>query len=86
MVLGKATKKLILCPDKTVKVLIFYLILWIMWVCVREQVPVADVIRCVAWIAFAVMSVALLVDVSRYAQWKWEYCSAISRLLATVSR
>jgi hypothetical protein len=83
---GRRPKKLILCLDKAVKAFIFYLTLWIMWISFGEQVPVADVIQCVAWIALAVMSVALLVDVSRYAQWKWEYCSAISRLFATVGR
>jgi hypothetical protein len=53
-------------------------------VIVHNQSLATDVIRCIAWIALAAIEVAVFVDITRYAQWKWEYRCAISRFLETI--
>jgi hypothetical protein len=53
-------------------------------VILHDQSIAINVIRCVAWMALAAIGVALFVDITRYAQWKWEYRCAISRFLETI--
>ena|ERR1700740_2240352 len=79
-------KKLILSPEKSARFLILCLCLWILSASSPEQLPATAVIRDAAWVALFAASVAVFVDVLRYAHWKWVYRCAISRLLAAVSR
>jgi hypothetical protein len=78
--------KLVLSPDKVVPISILYLLLFITSMIVHNQSLATDVIRGVAWIALAAIAVAVFVDITRYAQWKWEYRCAITRFLATISQ
>lgn len=78
--------KLVLSRNKALRILLLYLLFLIISIFVHEQTPATDVIRSIAWIALAAIAVAVFVDISRYAQWKWEYCRAISRLFATVNQ
>ena len=83
---GRRPNKLILSRDKALSAVVLYLLLWIVSVFIQEQAQVANMVRGLAWIALAALAVAVFVDISRYAQWKWEYCCAISRLFATINR
>ena len=74
--------KLVLSPYKAVQIGIFYISLFITSMIVHNQYVASDVIRRVAWIALAAIAVAVFVDITRYAQWKWEYRCAIYRFLA----
>jgi hypothetical protein len=75
-------KKLVLSRDRGCWIALMYLSFWVL----SEFIPRAiDVIRGTAWLAFAVIAVALFVDIYRYAQWKREYYSAISRLIVAVT-
>ena len=76
--------KLVLSPDKAVLIGASYILLFIISTIVHNQSLATDVIRGVAWVAFAAIGVAVFVDITRYAQWKWEYRYAISRFLATI--
>jgi hypothetical protein len=78
--------KLVLSPDKAVPISTLYFLLFITSMIVHNQSPAGDVIRSVAWIALAAIGVAVFVDITRYAQWKWEYRCAITRFLATISQ
>jgi hypothetical protein len=53
---------------------------------VHNQSLATEVIRGVAWIALAAIGVGVFVDITRYAQWKWEYRCALSRFLATTGQ
>jgi hypothetical protein len=50
------------------------------------QAQVFAVIVDVAWAALAATVTAVFVDISRYAQWKWEYRSAIVRVCTKANR
>jgi hypothetical protein len=76
--------KLVLSPDKAVQIGILYILLFFTSVILHDQSIAINVIRCVAWMALAAIGVALFVDITRYAQWKWEYRCAISRFLETI--
>jgi hypothetical protein len=76
---------LVLSVDKATWIGIFYVSLFFASMIVHNQTLAANVIRGVAWIALAAIAVAVFVDITRYAQWKWEYRCAISRFLATIS-
>jgi hypothetical protein len=83
---GRRPNKLILSVDKSIRVGIFYILLLFTSMVVQNHTLAIDVIQSVAWIALAAIAVAVFVDISRYAQWKWDYCCAISRVFATVSQ
>jgi hypothetical protein len=83
---GRRPNKLILSVDKSIRVGIFYILLLFTSMVVQNQTLAIDVIQGVAWIALAAIAVAVFVDISRYAQWKWDYCCAISRVFATLSQ
>jgi hypothetical protein len=78
--------KLILRPDKTLRIVTLCLLLWMTSMFVRQQAQVTVLIEGIAWATLAAIAVAVFVDIHRYAQWKWEYCRAISRLVATANR
>jgi hypothetical protein len=73
--------KLVLSPDKAVQIGILYILLFVTSVILHNQSLATNVIRCVAWMALAAIGVAVFVDITRYAQWKWEYRCAISRAI-----
>jgi hypothetical protein len=75
-------KKLILSRQRALWVALLYLSLWAVSVFIPRSIVV---IRGVAWLALAAIAVAVFVDICRYAQWKREYYSAISRLIAAVT-
>ena len=83
---GRRPNKLILSVDKSIRVGIFYILLLFTSMVVQNQTLAIDIVQAVAWIALAAIAVAVFVDISRYAQWKWDYCCAISRVFATVSQ
>jgi hypothetical protein len=83
---ARRPNKLILSMDKSIRIGIFYVLLLFTYMLVQNQTLAIDVIHNVAWIALAAIAVAVFVDISRYAQWKWDYCCAISRVFATVSQ
>jgi hypothetical protein len=76
--------KLVLSPDKAVQIGTLYILLFVTSVILHNQSLAANVIRCVAWMALAAIGVAVFVDITRYAQWKWEYRCAISRFSETI--
>jgi hypothetical protein len=78
--------KLILSLDKSIRISIFYILLLLTSMVVQNQTLATDVIQGLAWIALAAISVAVFIDIFRYAQWKWDYCCAISRVFATRSQ
>ena len=75
-------KKLILSRDKALWVALLYSSLLALSVFIPRALVV---IRATAWFAFAAIAVAVFVDICRYAQWKREYYSAISRLIVAVT-
>jgi hypothetical protein len=75
-------KKLILSRDKALWVALLYLLLWIGLAFIPQAI---EVIRGIAWLALAAIAVAVFVDICRYAQWKREYYSAISRLIVAAT-
>ena len=75
-------KKLILSRDRALWVTFLYLSLWVVSVFIPRSI---DVIRGIGWLALAAITVAVFVDICRYAQWKGEYYSAISRLIVAVN-
>jgi hypothetical protein len=83
---GRRPNKLILSVDKAIRVGIFYILLLFASMVVQNQTLAIDIIQGIAWIALAAIAVAVFVDISRYAQWKWDYCCAISRVFATLSQ
>jgi hypothetical protein len=83
---GRRPNKLILSADKSIRIGIFYILLLFTSLLVQNQTLAIDIIQGVGWIALAAIAVAVFVDISRYAQWKWDYCCAISRVFATVSQ
>jgi hypothetical protein len=78
--------KLILSPQKILRVVPLCLLLWMASLFVRDQVEATNVVGIIAWVALAAIAVAVFVDIIRYAQWKWEYTRAIARLFATAIR
>jgi hypothetical protein len=78
-------KKLVLCLRKTLGILFFYFFLGIASMYLRDQTLAIITIRSVGWVTLAATAVAVFVDIFRYAHWKWEYSSAIRRLLATAT-
>jgi hypothetical protein len=78
-------KKLILSKDMATRIVAFYLLLWTTSMFAHGQAQVTAVIVDVAWAALAASAAAVFVDISRYAQWKWEYRSAIARLCTTAN-
>ncbi len=83
---GRRPRKLILSIDRAVWIVTFYLLLWTTSLFDNGHAQATAVVWAVAWVALAAIAVAVFVDISRYAQWKWEYCCAISRLFATANR
>jgi hypothetical protein len=83
---GRRPNKLVLSVDKSIRIGIFYVLLLLTSMFVENQTLAIDVIKGVAWIALAAIAVAVFVDISRYAQWKWDYYCAISRMFATLSQ
>ena len=83
---GRRPKKLILSTDMVVRIVTFYLLLWTTAIFNHDHAQTTAVVLDVAWVALAASAVAVFVDIFRYAQWKWEYCSAISRLCKTAYR
>jgi hypothetical protein len=75
-------KKLVLARDRASWIALLYLSLWAGSVFVPRAIVV---IRGIAWLAFAAIAVAVFVDICRYAQWKREYYSAISRLVVAMT-
>jgi uncharacterized membrane protein YhdT len=75
-------KKLILSRDKAFWVVAVYLSLWAVSAFIPRSIAV---IQGIGWFTFATIAVAVFVDICRYAQWKREYYSAISRLVVTVT-
>ena len=78
--------KLILSPQKGLRVVALFLLLWVASIFVPEQAPATAVVHGLAWVVLAMLGVAVFVDISRYAQWKWEYSCAMTRLFAAVHR
>jgi hypothetical protein len=78
--------KLILSPQKALQTVALFLLLWIVSMFVPGQAQVTAVVHALAWVALALLGVAVFVDISRYAQWKWEYSCAMTRLFAAVHR
>ena len=78
--------KLILSPQKALQIAALFLLLWIVSMFVPGQAQVTAVVHALAWVALALLGVAVFVDISRYAQWKWEYSCAMTRLFAAVHR
>jgi uncharacterized membrane protein YhdT len=74
-------RKLILSRDKALWVALLYLSLWAVAAFIPRSIVV---IRGIGWLALAAIAVAVFVDICRYAQWKREYDSAISRLIVAV--
>jgi hypothetical protein len=83
---GRRPNKLILSVDKFIWVGIFYVLLLFTSMVVQNQALAIDLIQGVAWIALAAIAVAVFVDISRYARWKWDYRCAIYRVFATHSQ
>ena len=52
---------------------------------VCDRVQATHLVGIIAWVAAAAIAVAVFVDIFRYAQWKWEYCRAVSRFFATAN-
>jgi hypothetical protein len=75
-------KKLILSRDRASWIALLYLSLWAVSVFIPRAIVV---IRGIGWLTFAAVAVAVFVDICRYAQWKREYYSAISRLVVAVT-
>jgi hypothetical protein len=83
---GRRPNKLILSLDKSIRIGILYILLLLTSMVVQNQTLATDVIQGVAWIALAAIAVAVFIDIFRYAQWKWDYCCAMTRVFATVSQ
>src|ERR1700722_14832888 len=75
--------KLILSPHKILRVITLCLLLWVTSLFVHGQAQATNLIGIVVWVALAANGVFVFVDIIRYAQWKWEYTLAISRLFVT---
>jgi hypothetical protein len=80
---GRRPKRLILSTDIAIRIVTFYLLLWTTSIFNDDHAQVAAVVLTVAWITLAASAAAVFVDIFRYAQWKWEYCSAIARFYKT---
>jgi hypothetical protein len=78
--------KLILSPHKAWRMVTLFLVLWIASMFVPQQAQATAAVHGLAWTALAMLGVAVFVDISRYAQWKWEYSCAMTRLFAAVHR
>lgn len=83
---GRRPNKFILSTDRALRIVTFYLLLWSTSLFNQDHAQATAVVWGVAWVALAGIAVAVFVDISRYARWKWEYFYAISRLFATVNR
>jgi hypothetical protein len=83
---GRRPQKLILSKDMAIRIVTFYLFLWTASIFTHQQAQATAVLVDIAWTAVAASAAAVLVDISRYAQWKWEYRSAIDRLYMTAYR
>jgi hypothetical protein len=83
---GRRPKKLILSKDTAIRIVTFYLLLWTASIFTDQQAQATAVIVDIAWAALTASAAAVFVDISRYAQWKWEYRSAIDRLYTTAYR
>jgi hypothetical protein len=83
---GRRPPKLILSKDMAIRIVTFYLLLWTASIFTHQQAQATAVLVDIAWTAVAASAAAVLVDISRYAQWKWEYRSAIDRLYMTAYR
>lgn len=75
-------KKLILSRGRALWVALLYLSLLAVSVLIPRLIVL---IRGIGWLALGAIAVALFLDISRYAQWKREYYSAISRLIVAVT-
>jgi hypothetical protein len=78
--------KLILSPHKILRLVMLFLWLWMTSLSLCDRVQTTHAAGIIAWVAAAAIAMAVFVDISRYAQWKWEYCRAVSRLFATANR
>jgi hypothetical protein len=83
---GRRPKMLILTTNMAIRIVTFYLLLWTTSIFTHNQAQATAVVVDVAWAALAASAAAVFVDISRYAQWKWEYRSAIARLCTTAYR
>ena len=83
---ARRPKKFILSADRTLWMVAFYLLLWTISIFNHDHPQATAVVWGIAWVALAVVAVAVFADISRYARWKWEYRSAISRLCITANR
>jgi hypothetical protein len=78
--------KLILSPHKILRLITSFLWLWMTSLSVCDRVQATHLAGIIAWVAAGAIGVAVFVDIFRYAQWKWEYCRAVSRFFATANR
>jgi hypothetical protein len=75
-------KKLILSRDRALWVVLLYLLLWTVSMFIPQAL---EIVRGIAWLALAAIAVTVFVDITRYARWKREYYSAISRLIVAIT-
>jgi hypothetical protein len=83
---GRRPKMLILTTNMAIRIVTFYLLLWTTSIFTHNQAQATAAVVDIGWAALAASAAAVFVDISRYAQWKWEYRSAIARLCTTAYR
>jgi hypothetical protein len=83
---NRKPRKLLLSPANAALFVMLCAPIWIISTFIPGEIPIGPVIRDVASSTLLAGGASVFVDIFRYAQWKWEYSCAVSRLLARSNR